>query len=58
MRGQIPFWNFGGDAVVTDDYLRLTPAEKSRSGYVFNAKVFLVDDIIIIISLLFLKIGC
>ncbi len=41
VRGTIPFWKFGGDAVVTDDYLRLTPAEKSRNGWIFGTKVMI-----------------
>lgn len=39
MRGSISFWSFGGSAVVTDDYVRLTPAEKSRTGWIWNSKV-------------------
>ena len=32
----LPFWEFGGDAVLTDAYLRLTPDSPSRSGYAWN----------------------
>jgi hypothetical protein len=39
VRGTIPFWKFEGDTVVTDDYVRLTPAEKSRKGAIWNTKV-------------------
>lgn len=32
----IPHWELGGDAVVTSDYLRLTPNLASRFGYAWN----------------------
>jgi hypothetical protein len=29
-------WTFGGSAVVTDNFVRLTPAKQSREGFCFN----------------------
>jgi len=43
VRGTIPFWKFEGDTVVTDDYVRLTPAEKSRKGAIWNTKLYVFD---------------
>lgn len=40
MRGSpVPYWQFGGDAVVTEDFVRLTGTEKSRKGYLWNTMV-------------------
>jgi len=44
VRGTIPFWKFDGDTVVTDDYVRLTPAEKSRKGAIWNTKLYVFDS--------------
>jgi mannose-binding lectin 1 len=38
IRGTIPYWTYGGSTVITDEYIRLTPAEKSRSGWIWNLK--------------------
>jgi len=43
VRGSIPFWKFEGDTVVTDDFVRLTPAEKSRKGAIWNTKLYVFD---------------
>lgn len=32
----IPHWEVGGDAVVTDAFVRLTPQHSSRSGWIWN----------------------
>ncbi len=41
VRGNIPFWISGGSTVITEDYVRLTPAVNSRSGRIWNVKVFI-----------------
>eukprot|EP00027_Filamoeba_sp_ATCC50430_P012517 CAMPEP_0168569900 /NCGR_PEP_ID=MMETSP0413-20121227/16427_1 /TAXON_ID=136452 /ORGANISM="Filamoeba nolandi, Strain NC-AS-23-1" /LENGTH=525 /DNA_ID=CAMNT_0008602473 /DNA_START=190 /DNA_END=1767 /DNA_ORIENTATION=+ len=38
VKGAISFWQIGGSTVITDDFVRLTPAEKSRQGWMWNAK--------------------
>ena len=35
-QGGIPYWDFGGDSVVTDNYVRLTPDKQSRDGWLWN----------------------
>jgi mannose-binding lectin 1 len=35
-QGGLPHWDFGGSAVVTDHYIRLTPDKQSRHGWVWN----------------------
>jgi hypothetical protein len=35
----VPYWQFGGDAVVTEDFVRLTGTEKSRKGFLWNTMV-------------------
>eukprot|EP00760_Papus_ankaliazontas_P032875 PhM_4_TR6032/c0_g1_i1/m.41326 len=35
----IPFWEIGGDAIVTNNYVRLTPDQSSRVGYIYNTQV-------------------
>jgi len=47
VQGAIPFWEFGGDAVVTDDYLRITPAEKYRAGWIAAQTEFPYDQFVI-----------
>jgi hypothetical protein len=43
-RGTLPFWNFGGSAVITDEFIRLTPSEKSRVGFIWNSKPATYDN--------------
>jgi len=38
VRGTISFWAASGSTVITNDYVRLTPAEKSRAGTIWNTK--------------------
>ena len=35
-QGGIQYWDFGGDTVVTDGYIRLTPDKQSRDGWLWN----------------------
>jgi mannose-binding lectin 1 len=35
--GTLPFWEFGGSAIVSEDRIRLTPALQSRVGWVWNS---------------------
>eukprot|EP01117_Protostelium_nocturnum_P005222 TRINITY_DN189_c0_g1_i1.p1 TRINITY_DN189_c0_g1~~TRINITY_DN189_c0_g1_i1.p1 ORF type:complete len:533 (-),score=183.47 TRINITY_DN189_c0_g1_i1:66-1664(-) len=44
VRGSISFWAQTGDTVITNDYIRLTPAEKSRSGSIWNTKAVSFKD--------------
>lgn len=37
--GTLPFWEFGGSAIVSEDRIRLTPALQSRVGWVWNSVV-------------------
>lgn len=40
MRGtDLPFWDYGGSTVISQDMMRLTPPESDRAGYVWNQKV-------------------
>jgi hypothetical protein len=39
VRGNIPFWLSGGSTVITEEYVRLTPAVNSRTGRLWNVKV-------------------
>ena len=49
--GGIPFWEFGGNAMVTDEAVRLTDAQQSRKGWIWNSQVrFGVQDAWIIDS--------
>jgi mannose-binding lectin 2 len=32
----IPYWNWIGNTVVTDDYIRLTPDRQTKRGAVWN----------------------
>ncbi|XP_061170528.1 protein ERGIC-53-like [Saccostrea echinata] len=32
----IPFWDYGGDAVADDDYIRLTPYRRSMRGWIWT----------------------
>ena len=34
----VPHWDIGGDAVVTNDYIRLTPQRQSRFGWIWNTQ--------------------
>lgn len=38
-RAGIRWWNYGGDVMVYQDYLRLTPDAKSKNGYIWNKNV-------------------
>jgi len=40
--GTLPFWEFGGSAIVSEDRIRLTPALQSRVGWVWNSVVRLL----------------
>eukprot|EP00002_Diphylleia_rotans_P026768 TRINITY_DN5354_c0_g1_i13.p1 TRINITY_DN5354_c0_g1~~TRINITY_DN5354_c0_g1_i13.p1 ORF type:complete len:517 (+),score=100.00 TRINITY_DN5354_c0_g1_i13:51-1601(+) len=40
----IPFWDFGGSALVTEDYIRLTPDIQSRSGWLWNKRPSYMDE--------------
>lgn len=35
----IPFWDVSGSALITPDYVRLTPDEQSKKGGIWNTKV-------------------
>ena len=32
----IPYWEYGGSSVATENFVRLTPAVKSRVGWIWN----------------------
>eukprot|EP01090_Pellita_catalonica_P004953 TRINITY_DN1476_c0_g2_i1.p1 TRINITY_DN1476_c0_g2~~TRINITY_DN1476_c0_g2_i1.p1 ORF type:complete len:533 (+),score=88.92 TRINITY_DN1476_c0_g2_i1:300-1898(+) len=34
--GTMPFWEFGGGAIISDDYVRLTPVYQGRFGWLWN----------------------
>eukprot|EP01125_Pyxidicula_operculata_P021285 TRINITY_DN8136_c0_g1_i1.p1 TRINITY_DN8136_c0_g1~~TRINITY_DN8136_c0_g1_i1.p1 ORF type:complete len:463 (-),score=81.88 TRINITY_DN8136_c0_g1_i1:174-1562(-) len=34
----IPFWETGGSALVLDNYVRLTPAEQSKKGWIWSSR--------------------
>jgi len=34
--GMLPFWDFGGSTVATNDRIRLTPAQQSKVGWIWN----------------------
>jgi len=34
--GSIPFWDFGGNTIVFDEYIRLTPNMESKLGWIWN----------------------
>lgn len=34
----VPHWDLGGDAVVTDKFVRLTPNQGGKFGYIFNTQ--------------------
>ena len=34
--GQVPFWEFGGHAIPSDDYVRLTPSLKNKRGWIWT----------------------
>jgi hypothetical protein len=36
--GSIPHWEYGGSALVTENYIRLTPAIQSKTGYIYNTE--------------------
>lgn len=42
MDGRIPFWEIGGNAVLYENYVELTPAEQSKSGWITNTWVITV----------------
>ncbi|PRP87701.1 hypothetical protein PROFUN_02401 [Planoprotostelium fungivorum] len=44
VRGTISFWTALGSTVITNDYVRLTPAEKSRAGSIWNTKATTFDN--------------
>lgn len=35
-QGPLPNWDFGGNTVITESYVRLTPDRQSRRGFVWN----------------------
>lgn len=35
----IPYWDFMGSTLVTNDYIRLTPDEQSKNGALWNTEV-------------------
>lgn len=37
--GGIPFWEFGGNAMITDESVQLTDAQQSRKGWIWNTQV-------------------
>lgn len=37
---KIPFWRYGGDAIASQDSLRLVPSIRSRKGWVWNEYIF------------------
>lgn len=45
----IPFWDFSGNTMVTNNYVRLTPDLQSKSGILWNSVVckFAANNIII-----------
>lgn len=43
-RGGLRFWNYGGSAIVTDDYVRLTPDSQSRTGFLWNTHRMTAGD--------------
>lgn len=38
-RAGIRWWNYGGDVMVYQDFLRLTPDAKSKNGFIWNKNV-------------------
>eukprot|EP01130_Rhizamoeba_saxonica_P013378 TRINITY_DN570_c0_g1_i2.p1 TRINITY_DN570_c0_g1~~TRINITY_DN570_c0_g1_i2.p1 ORF type:complete len:564 (-),score=170.01 TRINITY_DN570_c0_g1_i2:49-1740(-) len=40
----LPFWDFGGDTIITEDFIRLTSAQESLRGYLWNKKPVNFDD--------------
>ncbi|KAL6058423.1 Protein ERGIC-53 [Balamuthia mandrillaris] len=42
--GALPFWEFGGGALVNEDYIRITPAMQSRSGWIWNTEPAAMKD--------------
>ncbi|KAH3756672.1 Protein ERGIC-53 [Pelomyxa schiedti] len=42
--GAIQYWSFGGTTVVTDDYIRLTPASPSRAGFIWTISRVNLED--------------
>ena len=37
----VPFWTFGGNTVISSNYVRLTPDRQSKSGFLWNTYVSL-----------------
>jgi len=44
VRGTLPFFHIGGSTLVNDDYIRLTPNEKSQSGWIWSQRYVYVDS--------------
>ncbi|KJE89201.1 vesicular integral-membrane protein VIP36 [Capsaspora owczarzaki ATCC 30864] len=40
---EIPYWEFGGHSVVSDEYIRLTPDRQSKQGYLWSRLPVLFD---------------
>jgi mannose-binding lectin 1 len=47
----VPYWTFGGDAVVTEDFVRLTGTEKSRKGYLWNTMAVTYPDWMVVLTI-------
>lgn len=43
--GEIPGWEFGGDAFLTEDYLALTPPSQNKIGYVWTNERVRASDL-------------
>lgn len=40
----IPFWDFAGSTMVTNNYVRLTPDLQSKTGALWNSVVSSIDS--------------
>lgn len=40
----IPFWDFSGNAVVSENFIRLTPDRQSKRGAVWNNKPCMLNQ--------------
>jgi mannose-binding lectin 1 len=43
-KGQIPFWDHGGDALPTDEQVRICPSIQERSGWVWSKIAFTASN--------------
>ena len=41
---RIAFWRYGGDAIATQDSLRIVPSIRSRQGFVWNEEKLKLSD--------------